>query len=463
MEVMKTVKQYSLFIENYEELQNITNQYKNIKNYVYSRYSGINSISLLKTHRQIIRDEWVKTKFAEQWKLPARYWKMALDEAMSNIKTQWSNIKINIKKHLNNFDLTKDELHYVRYILKDDKLYSDILTRKTNKVIDKFLDKDIRVAYIYNLIRRLTRKYKGNIPYSKNTKSFMIDSDMYSYEIEDNKLFLYLMSTIRGKRVKVQLTDKNIHTGNLRILLKGSTIEVHRAIKTQSKQLTKVENIIGIDKGYKYLLVVSNGQFYGDKLNHYLSEETERLKEVNVKRNKLYALEKKYREEGNIVKADNILNHNLGKIKYYKNKLKNDAKVKTYINYQLNLLFKEVKPSELVMENLDFVNWNDRYPKSVKRKLARWIKGYIRKRLEYKCQLNEVVITYINPAYTSKFCNQCGRLGNRNGDIFTCPVCGEIHADYNASRNIINRRNDKQIGIYTPYQKVKQILLSRVS
>ena len=40
-----------------------------------------------------MRDEWVKTNFAEQWKLPARYWKLALSEATGNIKSQWSNIK----------------------------------------------------------------------------------------------------------------------------------------------------------------------------------------------------------------------------------------------------------------------------------------------------------------------------------------------------------------------------------
>ncbi len=50
------------------------------------------------------------------------------------------------------------------------------------------------------------------------------------------------------------------------------------------------------------------------------------------------------------------------------------------------------------MENLDFVNWDYRYPKSVKRKLSRWIKGYIRDRLEYKFKINSIEFTYINQA-----------------------------------------------------------------
>lgn len=115
------------------------------------------------------------------------------------------------------------------------------------------------------------------------------------------------------------------------------------------------------------------------------------------------------------------------------------------------------------MENLDFVSWDDRYPKNVKRKLSRWIKGYyIRKRIEYKCDINTIFYTYINPAYTSKVCNICGEFGDRNGDVFTCPNCGKLHSDLNASKNILNRKYDKEINLYTPYKKVKEILKDRL-
>ncbi|MGO5094186.1 hypothetical protein, partial [Clostridium sp. LCP25S3_F10] len=79
--IIKNVKQYSykLDTEMLTEFKFIANQYKNVKNYVYSRYSGINSIPLLNKERQI-RNEWVKSEFAKQWKLPARYWKLALTE-----------------------------------------------------------------------------------------------------------------------------------------------------------------------------------------------------------------------------------------------------------------------------------------------------------------------------------------------------------------------------------------------
>ncbi len=114
------------------------------------------------------------------------------------------------------------------------------------------------------------------------------------------------------------------------------------------------------------------------------------------------------------------------------------------------------------MENLDFVSWNDKYPKDINRKLSRWIKGYIRSRLEYKCELNNIKFTYINPAYTSQICSKCGRFGVRDGDSFVCEYCGEIHADINASKNILERKYDKEIKLYTGYKKVKEILENRV-
>ncbi len=115
------------------------------------------------------------------------------------------------------------------------------------------------------------------------------------------------------------------------------------------------------------------------------------------------------------------------------------------------------------MENLDFVNWNKTYPKNVKRKLSRWIKGYIRERIEYKCDYNNILYTYVNPAYTSKVCNICGSFGVRKEDIFDCTKCGNIHADINASKNILNRKYDKEISLYTKFTKVKSILENRVS
>lgn len=456
--IIKTVKQYSYKLdeEMLKELLFIANQYKNVKNYVYSRYSGINSILLLGKDRKI-RDQWIKTKFYEQWKLPARYWKLALSEAFSNIKTNWSNTKKRVKDQVNrNSNLSNEDRHYINYILKFDSYYFKVLTNKDFETPNIFEDKNLNYKYLNNLIKRYTRRYKGKIPYAKRGRSFSIDTGLYSYAADG----INITSTTKGKRLSIKLSDKNRYERTMIVKIVGEKIEIHCPLKVKVRKNNN-ENILGMDKGYKYLFATSSGNLYGEKLNQYLSEETERLTKVNSNRNRLYAKYLIYLENGDDKKAKLIKENNLGKKKYFKAKHRHDENVKSYINCCLNNLLEQEKPKEIVMEQLDFVNWNDRFSKSVKRKLSRWIKGYIRERVEYKCSLNSIKCTYINPAYTSKVCNICGSFGTRNGDTFTCPKCGKLHSDINASKNILNRKTDEEITLYTPYQKVKAILLDR--
>ena len=460
--VIKCIKQHSLKISDIEELQSIAKQYTTVKNYVYSRYSGINSIMILFDYKKQIRDVWVKTKFGQQWKLPARYWKLALDEAISNIKSEWSNVKNRVKAAaLKNDNITEDERFFILYILKSDKLMQNILILKDFIRPETIKELSIREKYIFNLIRRYIRHYKGKIPYAYESTSFMIDEDMYKYSQTDKQLNIFIQGLSRGKRIEVTLKDKNLHKGNLRIIMKDNSLEIHRAKKVKVKENQHKEKIIGIDKGYRCLIATSENSFYGEHLNEYLSKETERLNEVNSKRNKLWALMKKYEEEGNVIKATNILFCNFGKKKYNDKKQRFDSKVKSYINKELNRYIYIDNPSEIIYEDLSFVSWTDRYPKHVKRKLSRWIKGYIQQRINYKASLKDIIITKVNPAYTSKFCHKCGALGKRSNEMFECFNCGRIHADFNASCNIKGRKNIKEITVYTPYKKVKEILIAK--
>jgi len=457
--IIKNVKQYSykLDTEMLNELKFIANQYKNVKNYVYSRYSGINGIPLLNKERQI-RNEWVKSEFAKQWKLPARYWKLALTEAMGNIKSQWSNIKNKIKEQVKvNENLSDEDKHYINYIVKFNSYYHKVLTNQKFDIPKIFKDKNLNFKYLNNLIRRYTRKYKGHIPYSKIGKTFSIDTGLYSYKNN----CINITSTKKGKRLSIKLTDNNKYDRTMIVKIIDNKITINCPLKIKTRK-NKNANIIGIDKGYRYLFAVSSENFYGENLNNYLSKETERLNKVNAQRNRFWALYNQYIKQDNIKKANIIKENNLGKVKYNHNKQKHDQTVKCYINYSLNQLIKEEKPKEIVIEQLDFVNWNDKYPKSVKRKLSRWIKGYIRERLEYKCDFYSIKYTYINPAYTSKVCGVCGSFGKRDGDMFACPKCNKFHADINASKNILNRKYDKDINLYTNYKKVKDILEKRV-
>ena len=95
--------------------------------------------------------------------------------------------------------------------------------------------------------------------------------------------------------------------------------------------------------------------------------------------------------------------------------------------------------------------------------MSRWVKGKINKRLEYKAGCWGTTMTVVNPAYTSQYCHICGQHVDRNNDIVKCSNCGKLDANINAAKNILNRKLDKEITLFTPYKKVKEILDKRVT
>ncbi len=65
--------------------------------------------------------------------------------------------------------------------------------------------------------------------------------------------------------------------------------------------------------------------------------------------------------------------------------------------------------------------------------LVRQEKGFIL----YKAQAAGLKVVFVNSAYTSQLCSDCGSKGIRAKHRFICKKCGiQRHSDLNASRNI---------------------------
>ena len=103
-----------------------------------------------------------------------------------------------------------------------------------------------------------------------------------------------------------------------------------------------------------------------------------------------------------------------------------------------------------------------KFGKDVTRKISAWVKGDIAKALHNVSQRRGSTLVLVNAAYTSQMDSQNGTLtGRRIGDLFHCSDGEVLHADENAAQNIQARLFDPEIDRWTPFKKVKSILLER--
>ena len=94
--------------------------------------------------------------------------------------------------------------------------------------------------------------------------------------------------------------------------------------------------------------------------------------------------------------------------------------------------------TDFAVEKLNFTGKRKR-SKLFRTRLSRFAYQHLAKRLEEHGQTEGFRVSYVNPAYTSQTCPECGLVdsSNRNGDRFVCVGCGhEAHADVNGAVNI---------------------------
>ena len=97
----------------------------------------------------------------------------------------------------------------------------------------------------------------------------------------------------------------------------------------------------------------------------------------------------------------------------------------------------------IALEDLTGIRARVRLRKPQRVTLHSWAFAQLGRFIAYKAALAGVPVVYIDPAYTSQMCSQCGHVsrGNRPGQAtFRCTSCGFAeHADVNAARNIAQR------------------------
>jgi IS605 OrfB family transposase len=99
--------------------------------------------------------------------------------------------------------------------------------------------------------------------------------------------------------------------------------------------------------------------------------------------------------------------------------------------------------SGIALESLTGIRSRVRLRKDQRTPLHAWSFLQLGQYIEYKAKRAGVPLVYVDPAYTSQQCSQCGHIDRRNRQsqaTFACRSCGALmHADDNASHNIARK------------------------
>ena len=439
---------------------------RNIKNYVWSRYSGIGS--LLKQSGWTIRDELIQEDLLSK-KITKTFSRTAIEKSASTIKSNWTRTKKSVKKAIaQNENLTEDDKHYLFLCLKHTPtLYNILNYKKIDYTTDYFKDLKVDVHRLNNLLRRYIRRYKTKA--HTNKANVILPSSLYKFNPCNNEFTL--TGKKRNSKVKITLIG-NVPKlkGTLELVKNQKSNQYYLHVPLDriinKKKMTDESEILGLDVGITDLITLSNGSIYGANSAELFYNLSDNL--VNKNRSRLFSYKQKL-EKRIVIEQDqskksileqklrNLEENNLGFKKRSSKIGKYKSRIVSHINCELNKMVKEEDIQEIVREDLNWSSKKKNVSRKQRNRFATWSKGILLERLSVKLAERGIKETIVNPAYTSQVCCRCNHLGFRKGKEFKCSNCNlSIDADFNASINIKERKFISEINIDTPYKEVKK-------
>lgn len=460
-----------------DEMVSTMEIYKETVNHFINKFSGYKYLDKL-NYKCLYKPENKDSRIA------SNYSTNALAYAVTLLNNRLKLIRKGCKARIYNHIKDKEERHYLFYLLKQPKYIEAIMSRK-GFIVDKEFD-ITRVKYLNQYLHRILRhEFKNNnIPELKKPllRTDVVTAKVEKYKNPNKFSHIIKLSTInKGKRVIVPF-NPNKWTRQFLNKRKGcfivcpdeqGNINLHIPIEEEPKENNNTQEI-AIDKGFRKLIVDSNKQKYGDDWHELEKKLDGKFQKKQKQRNKLCALRKELHKKYTETKDKDIykkIKHlekfNLGRKKFNKNKIKTKETIKNNVNQTVNdFITKNPKLKTVVLEKLDRFDNGRKYSKKSNRLLNQWKRGFLKDKLIFISQIQSLDLAYQNRAYTSQECSNCGYVhkDNRQGERFTCIECGfREDADVNGALNILSRKYDSEISLYTPYKKVKEILLKRYS
>ncbi len=425
VKVTRVIKSKNLNQGKYNQLSVQAKRLGKVRSEVWHDFGSINGVSI-RTERQI-RDQWLSAK--RHFKVSANAWKETLRDSFGNIKANREAAKEKVRKVVYKQKTSEDERTELYKLLKSNQWTSN------------------------NYLRRLMRKHwKHGRNHTHN--QIVVRSDNYTTFQLGGRAWIKIPGLQKGKRIAIPLNTCAEPTGTLRLILIDGFVSIHYTIEVLETKNCGTKTV-GIDKGYTEVFVDSEGQYYGKALGKLLTGKSDYLKKKYQNRSKLRAI-----AFNKPHKKPNIIPNNLGRKKLNRHDRKTKSIVRDIVYQATHQL---VDNAEIIAaEDLTSPIASKKFGKNVTRRLSAWTKGEIANALDTISRRRGSSVILVNSAYTSQIDSRDGTLcGKRRGDSFHCEDGVVLQADENAARNVLARLHDHEIDRWTPWQKVKSILLKR--
>lgn len=356
---------------------------------------------------------------------------LKINERGEHFMTQSMTVKIKLEP-------TKSDRELIRssslvYIATVNSLVSEMVS---NEKITKKSSKDINVSLNSAVKNQAIRDAKSVYQKAKKSKLKKIPVLKKPVIIWNNQNFTVCPSSIRmpflisGKSKKIEipaniseyersLLNQASKVGTLRITKKGKKYIAQISIEISERITTSVKTM-GVDLGIKIPAVCCTDEnevkFAGNgRMNKYVRRyHNSRRKELGDTK-KLNAIKKSKDKEQRWMKDQD-------------HKISREI-IDFAINYNVGVIR---------LEKLANIRKQTRKSRKNNHSLSNWSFYRLASYIEYKANLVGIKVEYVNPAYTSQRCPDCGHNHHAKDRRYHCTNCGYVgHRDVVGAKNII--------------------------
>ena len=245
----------------------------------------------------------------------------------------------------------------------------------------------------------------------------------------DGKSKRILVKTKMTDRQKLILSSHKL--GTMRIVVKNKNTLVAQFVYeidkvNEIKELNESNNVMGVDLGIKCPAVsyCTDGsvKFYGNgRKNKYMRRHYANLRKWFQKAKKPTVVKRIKNKEQRVMKD---IDHKISR-EIFNTAKKHKAKV-------------------IKLERLENIRSTTRTSRKNNPSLHTWSFYRLAQYIEYKAKLAGIEVEYVNPAYTSQRCPQCGSVHHAKDRKYICECGYHTHRDLLGAINICN--STKYIG-----------------